>query len=250
MGKFKDFKKWMAFNPPYALSMKEWGKFRDDFRAEAPIRYFFSETLPKFFLPVKWKMDKISSWVRYRIVRYHVIKTDLEPDYYEVEDLILHANFKLLKDFVEVQKGWMYHVCHSDEYILNWKEKYIPYYRRLFFRNAELGIKYLEWETTLDNPDLDPNDRSDHQAEKARQIHEMYNWWVNIRPNRKDIDMPDYDEQDLYGGVLNDDFDRSHKDYQAHDKAWKYQEQLEKEWKEEDTKYLILLINIREGLWT
>lgn len=246
----KNFFAWMKFNPPSALPMGEWGKFKDKFQTEAPIRYFLAETVPDFFMPVKWKIQNIMDWIRYRIVRYHIVDTGLKPDYYECDTLILHSSFNLLKDFVEVQKGWMYYWCHDDEIKLSWKERFIPFYRRLFYRRPDLGIKYLEWETTLDGEDRKPSDRNPDQAEKARKILELYRWWVDVRPKRKDIDFPEYDDQGMYMGCLNENFDDSAPDFKAQRKAWKYQEDMEEKWHEEDEKMLIELIKIRRGLWT
>lgn len=247
---YRRFKEWMKFNPPYALGMKGWGEFDARFKKEAPIRHFLVKTAPDSIRPLKWRWERSVSWLRFRVVRYHIVDTGLTPDYYETEELILNANFNLLKNFVEVQKGWMYAICHSDEIKLDWKERWIPFYRQITFSRADLGIKYLEWEATLDSEELDPMKRNPHQAIKAREVLELYRWWTEIRPNRKEVDHVEYDDQGLYGGCLNEDFDKDAVDWQASQKAYNYQEQQEEDWDTEDTDMLIRLIKIRKELWT
>jgi len=249
--RFNKFKKWMEFDPPSYASIREWGIFKKEYQTKAPIRYFLMETMPDFVRPLRWKIENVQSWMRYRVVRYHVLHTGLTPGYYEADELMLNVNFTILKDFVEKQKGWMYYRCHDEcKDMLNWKERYIPFYREMFFRNKDLGIKYLEWECSLDSEDRNPQERNPEQAKNAREILRLYLWWENERPNRKEIQMPDYDDQGIYGGSLNEDFDENAVDWQATRKAWAYQEQQEETWSDEDEANLISLIKIRSNLWT
>ena len=47
---------------------------------------------------------KIKDWVTYRYVsrhQYHIVRTDLEPNYYEVDTRMLHACMTLLVHYVE-----------------------------------------------------------------------------------------------------------------------------------------------------
>ncbi len=249
---------WLDYNPPGALSSKGWRLFKKEFRKNAPIRFWIKNDFRHaVILPIKWKKEAIKDWIRYRTYdRYHVIKTGLKPDYYGVEQQMLHVNFNLLKDFVEVEQAWQ-HWCWSDErkadksiYHRRWP---FAFFFRHNFRRPDLGIKHFEWAATLDDPALPPHDRCDHQAVAAREIMALYNWWVTERPARKEIDVPGYGSQGLDDDLLacfDDDFDRDSEDYKAHTAAMEKQNKLEEEWLEEDETMLIRLVKVRQSLWT
>ena len=246
---------WMDFNPPGALSSKGWRLFNKEYKESAPVRYWFTHTFRHaVILPVKWKYEKITDWVRYRTTRrYHVVKTGLPPGYNDVDTKMLHVNFNMFKEFVEVEQAW-HHYMWSEERRekATWCEKHMPFYRVFFpFNRPDLGIKHLEWASTLDDPSLPPHERCDHQAVAAREIMALYDWWVNKRPARKDIDAPPYDHQGLdILAALDEDFDKKASDYQAHHDAMEAQTKLEEEWREEDDEMLIRLVKIRHHLWT
>lgn len=240
---------WLDYNPPGALSSRGWRLFNLEYKENAPLRYWFrNDFRRKFIYPIKWKKDAISRWIRYRTYdRYHVIKTDLEPDYHSVATQMLHANFTLLKDFVEVEQAWMSHRKRT------WFQRTFYIYNRYTFRNPQLGIDHFKWAATLDDPALPPHERCDHQAIAAREVLDLYDWWVNRRPARKDIFIPDYNKQGTGNDILacfDTDFDREAEDYKAHVEAMDAQSALEDEWQEEDDAMLARLIKIRHQLWT
>lgn len=107
LGRF-DWKK------PLALQLGEWDEWREDMKQKFPIRYFFYEQLPdvwddiwkygivRFFKNIKW-------WSLHRFhprYRYHVVKTNLKPGYYDPDTLIFETTFKLLTDYVEDNEKW------------------------------------------------------------------------------------------------------------------------------------------------
>lgn len=238
----------MNYNPPWALSSPGWRLFNDEYKRVAPIRYWFTHTFRyKTILPIKWKYNKICDWIRYRTYdKYHIVSTGLEPGYYDKDHLMLNVNFNLLKDFVEIE-------CASREY---WSSdepksffaKHVPFYNIIVsFRRPDLGIKMLEWETTLDDPTLPPHQQCVHQAIHAREVLSLYKWWVKERPSRVEISPssalpPEVDPFDQYdrntpeGKLYSDLMDKSFKQ--------------EEEWHNEDTENLIRLMKIRRGLWT
>jgi hypothetical protein len=254
--KLTQFKRWMDYNPPGSMSSKGWRLFGKEFKEKAPIRHWFKhEFRHAITLPIKWKYDKINYWIRYRTYdRYHIVDTGLKPDYYDVRTLVLHANFNMLKDFVEVEQAWHTYLW-SDEYKnkASWCEKHMPFYRFFYpFRRPDLGIKHLEWASTLDDPKLPPHERCDHQAVAAREISAIYDWWVNQRPARKEIEHTPYDNQGLDGilACFDDDFDRTAPDFIAHQKSMDDAGKQEEEWHDEDEQMLIRLIKVRRSLWT
>lgn len=246
---YKKYKQWMDYNPPGALTGPGWSSFNKEFRKEAPIRYWFHADFKKIFIyPVKWRYEAITDWIRYRTYdKYHIVKTGLEPGYQEVDRIMLHTNFNLLKDFVEISKAsrsyW------SDDVPKTWCEEHMLFYRTVYpFRRPDLGIKHLEWEMTLDDPTLPPNDQSPAQAKHARETYALYKWWTEDRPNRVEvkINRPASDDGDIFFS-LSQSKTPEHKKYQADlTKSWKQEEK----WDKEDDKMLTRLMKIRRGLWT
>lgn len=204
-------------------------------------------------MPVKWKFDRIRNWVRYRTYdRYHVIDTGLTPDYYSVDTQMLHVNFNILKEFVEVEQAWSKY-CWSGEYKnAPWCERYIPFYRFVYpFRRPDLGVEHFEWAATLDDPILPLHERSESQAISAREVLALYKWWTQDRPARKEIEYLGHSDQGLgLMSSLDDDFDRDAEDYKAHIASMDDRNAQEEEWEKEDTEMLIRLIKIRGSLWT
>jgi hypothetical protein len=246
----RKIKTWMAYNPPWALTGPGWNAFNKEFREKAPIRYWIHHDYRKIFVyPIKRKYEAISNWIRYRTYdRYHVVKTGLEPGYYDVDTTMLNVNFSLLKDFVEVETASR-QFWSSDEK-RSWQFKYIPFYRTFVpFRRPDLGIVQLEWASTLDDPTLPPYEQSVHQAVSAREILALYKWWVNERPARNPIDLVrprirDDDMDDLFVS------DEETPEYKKWTEAIESSQKQQEEWDEEDTNMLVRLVKIRRSLWT
>lgn len=252
---FKRLKSWMRYDPPGALSSKGWRLFNDEYKKKAPVRYWIMHDLKyKAYMPFVWKYEKVSDWIRYRTYdRYHIVESGLEPGYYDVCTQMLHVNFNILKDFVEVEQAWSRYLW-SGEYKeqASWCEKHMPFYRRVFpFRSPEHGIKHFEWAATLDDPALPPHERCDHQAVAAREILVLYKWWVEDRPARKEIEHVPYDHQGKgILGCFDDDFNQDAEDYKAHKVSMDESSRQEEEWEKEDEVMLIRLMKVRKSLWT
>jgi len=251
---YKKFKSWMGYNPPGSMTSKGWRLFGDEFKRVAPIRYWFSREFPHLFVyPVTWKYKRVRDWIRYRTYdKYHVINTGLAPSYYGVDTQMLHANFNMLKDFVEVEQAICSYWWSDDSKKASWCEKHMPFYRAFYpFRRPDLGIRHFEWASKLDDPRLPPHEQSVAQAVAAREILVLYKWWTEDRPNRKEYDVPDYESQGMgILGCLDDDFDKDAPDYVAHTEAMHKNSTIEEDWAEEDDAMLIRLMKIRRHLWS
>lgn len=250
---FKKFQNWMKFNPPAYGTIDEWNDFDKLFKQRAPYRYFVCNTFPKKCIwPVTRRIERMRDWVRYRIVRYHVLHTGLEAGYYDKDTLMLNANFNLLKDFVEIEKGWMEHICHDAELDIHPVLQYIPYYTRATFRSRELGEKYLEWEMTLNDPERGA-DINEEQARVAKEISELYRWWIDARPNRVELEF-EYSDADEDEGIFHRLSEKYKEEHPAETKAFaEYCEAStaqEEAWAKEDEEMLIRLIKVRKHLWT
>lgn len=253
---FHRLNSWLDYDPPGSLSSTGWRLFNKEFKERAPIRYWLMHDLRRqLYLPVKWKYERIVRWISYRTIdKYHIIDTGLPPEYYDIDTLMLHSNFTLLKNFVEVEQAWQKY-CWTEEYKNSgkWIEKKFPRIYGMFFpfRRPDLGIKHFEWAATLDDPSLPPFERSDQQAQDAREILALYNWWVKERPARKEFPSVGYDDQGL--GILSsldDDFNHDADDYKLNREIADKNRDLEEQWRDEDDAMLMRLIKIRRGLWT
>jgi len=251
---FRRFSSWMHYDPPGSMTSKGWRLFDEEYKRVAPIRHWISKDLRHAVVyPIKWKYQAITNWIRYRTYdRYHVLKTGLEPGYYEVEKLMLHVNFNMLKDFVEDELAWSRYLWTERDETATWCEKHMPFYYFFKpFRRPDLGIKHLEWASTLDDPNLPPHERCDHQAVAAREMLILYKWWVEGRPSRKEEAIPEYDHQGMgIMGCLDDDFDQNAPDFIAHREAMDRNSNLEETWSNEDEEMLIRLMKVRRQMWT
>ena len=250
----KRFKSWMRFDPPGSMTSKGWRLFDEEFKEKAPIRHWFKTSFKRAVIyPITWKYKDIKYWILYRTTQqYHKLDTGLKPGYYEIDTLMLNANFNMLKDFVEVEQAIHTYWWSEDSKAASWCEKHMPFYFKFYpFRRPDLGIKHLDWAATLDDPKLPPHERSDRQAANAREIKILYKWWVEERPARKEIDHTPYDDQGMGSlGCFDDDFDREADDFKAHIASMEQGNKQEEDWREEDTAMLIRLIKIRQSLWT
>lgn len=119
------------WKPPTALKWGEWDDWRDNMKKRFPVRYFFYETIPdawdavwkygiyKFFHNLKWK-------ILHRFHpkhQYHIIRTRLEPGYYDPDTQIMEGVFALLCDYVENNTEWGVINWEGDEaHAAAWKE--------------------------------------------------------------------------------------------------------------------------------
>lgn len=248
---FKRFRKWMSYDTPYALGLSEWGVFYKEFKHNAPVRYFIMIFIPQSIInPISRKYERIMDYFRYRFIpkhRYHIINTGLPPAYHETAALMLHASFTLLKDFVEKEKSQMWRVFgeedHKDADVLS---------------NKERGVKYLDWEASLDDPSSPDYDVSFatrqsipgefSQPEAARETRELYLWWTDIRPARKDAwsIMPDFvtGKSDLLNTTP------SFLENIVHRKVADICYERSNSYEKEDTDMLVRLVKLRNHLWT
>lgn len=250
---FKRFRNWMRYNPPSALSSKGWRLFNKEFEETSPIRYYFHRNFKKTFIwPISFRYRRISEWIRYRTYdRYHILDTGLDPGYYDISTKMLNVNFNMLKNHVEIELAKHSYWCGEGRENISWCEKHMPFYYIFYpFCRPDIGIKHCEWASTLDDPALPINERSDRQAKDAREILALYYWWVNERPARKELEHVSYNDQGMGSlGCFDDDFDRSAEDYRDHVKSMDDINKQEEDWSIQDDEMLIRLMKIRHGLW-
>jgi len=225
--------------PNVARSSEDWRDFRLYHKKHNPIRYFFNEDFESIFIwPWSMRLERVWDWIRYRTIhRYHVVNTGMEPGYTDLTEKLIHVNFNMLKEFVEIEKARMY----------GWAENSIE-----GLKGADAGVAYLLWEMGLDAD----NKFENQQSENAREIYELYDWWTNQRPYREDIDHLWEPYHKLKNEIYGDDDcyfcqDKDTPELKKLQKKWlKESTRLEKKHTKEDEKMLIRLIKIRGALWT
>ena len=225
-----------------ARSSNDWHEFREYHKEHNPIRYFINNDFEAIFIwPWSMRLRRLTDWVRYRTTRrYHVIKTGMKPGYSDVSEKMLHVNFNMLKDFIEVEKAYMW----------TWHEKGTNN------KSEQPGVSHLLWEMGLDNDDSWKGNKT--QASNAREQYELYDWWTNQRPYRVDDAMEEWEayhtlKKEIYGddadNFFRDDLDT--KELKKLQKKWLTKStKIEKHNLKEDEKNLIRLMKIRNSLWT
>jgi len=243
----------MNFNPPNALDMDGWNAFENEFKKKAPIRYFIKYFIVDKISNVYGDLSHIAWAIRYRTVRkYHLVDTKLNPGYHEIDTRMLHANFELLVDYVEIECANMAEVADRAELTAprGWRGDWFPRVAKIKEgRSRELGMQHLNWETTLASPTLNVNERSPDQAARAVQVIILYTWWKDVYPNREMLESPDRNGVGLE--FLSAKWKKENPEMDEKIRQWSINSHIQElEWDKEEEEMLIALMRIRKGLWT
>jgi hypothetical protein len=246
---FDNLRKRFGIEKPFALEWGGWQKWETQLKQEKPMAFFLTEMVPDFIDAVAGYIPTPISDIRYycrnRFYRKtHVLPTGFKPgEYHDLDERILHGIMNALVDYVEVELAYKSRWCATEESkTAKWKNGRCP----------ELGLAYLAWEMTLDDPSLDVNSRSDSQAATSREVKAIYDWW-KARPNRLDPhDASGWTEicdEKRNGGVGfmekgSSEFER------RKTKALKLLRKIEAQYEQEDQDMLIRVIKRRRSLWT
>lgn len=237
-----------GLNVPKAATAQRWEEIRQEYKAKHPTMYRIKKIWARIetYINVLEHYHKIRMWFIYRFIhKTHVLCTGLKPgSHYEFETRVLHGIFETLVYFVEVEYAGLHYFCHSED--RKWyHHRFLRWFR---VRNAELGLSYIRWETTLDDPKLPKEEQAPWQAEKARNLIELYNWWKVERVKRPDP----YDSSGLTKYFethtmmeFRDKMDRD--EWSAAHEKYK---QLVQQYKEEDKCMLLKVIDLLPELWT
>jgi hypothetical protein len=252
---------------------EEWHAWHKDMANNHPIvDYISDDLLDNLQNFVNWPSDQINDiriYCRNRfITQTHYARTGLKPgQWHETDTRILHANFGMLVDFIEVEKAHMMLWSHPELDRPWWRKFKLTNWGE--FRSRELGMKHLDWEMSLvydEHMGIYSGDElyklPTGQAEAAYEQYLLYTWWKDVRPSRPDP----YDESgystyfehmrkkaeaagedefhSLFGG------EKTEEEVLMQKLASASCELLEKHYEEEDTAMLIRLIKLRHQLWT
>lgn len=224
---------------PLGLTLDEWKQWKIDSENKHPFRYWLAE---EFLTIVQnalyFPYDFYSAIKHYYTNRFvdktHYLKTGLTPGkYYDLDYRIIHGLFNELKNYVEIELAHLMK-CYEDRN-----------YKFVNGRCPKAGLDYIDWSMSLTyGPDYgyEPTDKLYNkptpQAESAKEILELYNWWNN-RDNRPD--------PHVESGW--DKFYES-KNSKEKEKSFKKLQKIEDNYEKEDENMLIKLIKVRKSLWT
>jgi hypothetical protein len=183
-----------------------------------------------------------------------------------VGNRFLPCLFNELVDFVEIESAWS-HIAWGDKEA---RAKYDPpfwasgWFRWRVWRCPQAGLDHLDWAMTLvmdenmgvkkDNPNFG---KPTGQAERAREIKELYIWWTQTYRDRPDpYDASGWTEyceasRIANGGKLSFSGHRDNPELKKmSDKSHKLLQKIEAAYEKEDEAMMIRLIKARDSLWT
>ena len=247
----------------------------DDWTTAAQMKHNFRYWLAEEALGhiqdfVTWPVRKLYD-IKYYINNRWVSRThsltahprDIKPgQWQDVGNRFLPCLFNELVDFVEIESAWS-HIAWGDKEA---RAKYDPpfwasgWFRWRVWRSPQAGLDHLDWAMTLTNTDWCEPDHPEYgkptgQAERAKEIKELYTWWTVTYRNRPDpydaSGWTEYCEQArllndgrLFGGKSTPELKK------LSDKSHKLLQKIEAAYEKEDEAMMIRLIKARDSLWT
>jgi hypothetical protein len=274
------FANWLRGTPkPSAETVAGWRNWRKIAKGASPVRYWLAEEgLDKIQDFIWYPVDKLYDakyYINNRwVTRSHQLtahpKDIKRGDWCDLSNRFLPCLFNELVNFVEIEKAWK-NVAWSKE----GRKKYnvpfwgVGWFRWRTWRCPEAGIEHLKWETTLTNEEWLDEDKK-HEAEPtgqalaAREILELYTWWKEVYPNRKDPhDLSGWshwcnrrrkkikqEEPDANEFAILDSSDETESEQAETRRILDLCNKIEQEQQDEDERMMIRLIKIRHHLWT
>jgi hypothetical protein len=253
---------------------EEWHEWETRAKRDYPIRWWIAEEgLGHIQDFVTWPVRKIYD-VKYYINNRYVTRThaltahprDIKPgDWCDVGNRFLPCLFNELVEFVEVESAWSHIAWGNAED----RAKYDPpfwasgWWRWRTWRSPQAGLDHLDWAMTLTMDTdwgveaTDPNyGKPTGQAERAKEIKELYTWWTVTYPNRPDpheasgwsayCDRLREERGDHWIGMQS----KNPETEKMGTTALELLRKIEQDYEEEDEAMMIRLIKIRDSLWT
>lgn len=250
---------------PNSETSEGWRSWNRLARTTHPVRYWIAEeALDRIQNFIYWPTDQLYA-IKYYINNRWVTRThaltahprDIRPGtWQDVGYRFLPCLFNELVDYVEIELAW-FHIAWDNEAAAKYRAPFWSrgWWRWRTWRCAEAGIDNLHWQIGLkvDYVDEDHADwgKPTPQAERAREILDLYNWWTQIRPQRVDSMITsgwsDYCERRRLADP--DDWLLS-KDQEDTTGMLEQMNRIDAEFDQEDEDMLIRLIKVRHALWT
>ena len=267
------FADWLRGTPkPEVETSKGWRAWNELAKKSHPVRYWIAEeALDAIQSVLRWPADQLHS-IKYYINNRCVTRThtltahprDIRPgQWQDVGYRFLPCLFNELVNFVEVELAWWHLAWEGKEkralYNMPWWA--VGWWRWRYWRCPAAGLDNLRWQMNLVHDDTwvgadDPNyNKPTQQAINAKEIYELYDWWVNQRPRRPDpYDAGGWsaicDERRESGRDFFDIDDDTPEEHKRRHAALDLSNKIEEEYEAEDEAMMIRLIKIRRALWT
>jgi len=255
-----------------AKTGKGWQQWELEAKQKHPIRFWIAEealdNLQNTLHYIPDKLYELKYYINNRwISRTHSLTANashIRPgSWRDMGDRILPCLFDELVNFVEVELAWK-HIAWDEEAR---KKYHVPFWGTGWFRwrtwrCAQAGLDHLSWEMSLindgswgtaeDDPDYG---KPTFQAQKAKEILELYRWWTEVYPNRPDP----YDasgwtaicDRRRESGKHFLDLENQTAEEEAETRvSLDLCQKIEDDYHAEDEQMLIRLIKIRRSLWT
>ena len=266
------FADWVRGTPKAGAKTSDgWHEWETEAKGYNPVRYWIAEeALDAIQNFIWWPVDQIYA-LKYYINNRWVSRThsltahprDIKPgQWQDVGNRFLPCLFNELVDFVEIESAWS-HIAWGDKEA---RAKYDPpfwaagWFRWRVWRSPQAGLDHLDWAMTLTNSDwCTPEDpeygKPTGQAERAKEIKELYLWWtVTYRARPDPYDVSGWSEYCEKTRLLNDGrLFGSKKTPELEELSTRSHELLQKieaEYAAEDEAMMIRLIKARDSLWT
>lgn len=237
------FADWLRGTPKGgAKTSGGWQEWSENAKQERPIRYWLAEEglvyLQEFVMYPYDVYRRIRRYVKNRWVyrsnalvakRHHVTP----GQWCDLTARFMYCPFDALVDFVEIE------CAHIQQSAARAKRR----------RSRHDGLAYLEWQirTESDYKEL---------AAAAREIKELYLWWVDQYANRKDpwdiVGLNAYYEtlEKKYGPKYNILSQKTEEEQEELDKLFQMYHDFAREQLEEEDAMLQRLMKVRHYLWT
>lgn len=239
---------------PHSATCEEWDEWTTNAETNHPVAHW---VVDKLFDGVQNALsfpydvlNEIRTYLRNRyVLKTHLIETGLKlGEWHEVETKMLQGCFGLLVDFVECQKANMH--------VWTMKESDKPMWRRFpllrwgQYRSKEDGITYLKWEMSLIDDGI-----PSQQAVNATAIYQLYTWWTEVRPQRKDpYELSGWNRfEELHPrdtSVFRLSSNRTPEEQAELGDIFKRVSIIEEQYRQEDDEMLTKLVQLRRSLWT
>ena len=274
------FSDWLRGTPkPGAQTGKGWNDWHKVAKKSHPIRYWIAEEGLDMIQNAIWypvdKLYDLKYYINNRwVTRTHALtahpKDIPRGEWRDVGNRFLPCLFNELVDFVEVETAWS-NVAWSKEA----RQKYnAPFYSWGWFRwrtwrCPEAGIDHLKWAMALTNEEWLEEDKKHlaeptGQAVAAKEIFELYTWWTEVYPNRKDPhDLSGWaawcsrrrekvkeEGEDARWSALFSSEDDTEDEQAETRRILDLCREIEKQQEDEDTEMMTRLIKVRNHLWT
>jgi len=263
----KSFKKFLVSQfgvpeKPIALPFETWRIWYAKAKKEYPFRYFMSETLPDFASVInkhtfgRFNDARYALYNRFIYKKYALTSNLPRGEWYDFDTRLLNGVMDEVVNFVEVESA-IHHCCMDrDEAKKFGYNKLVNRWLFSKFRSAEAGLAHVNWAAGLRSSEIEGDwvvesgvEESfgplTHQAETARELLAIYNWWKIDRPAR-----PEPYAASGWSAYCERTPMFSERVGDSGKKELELLRIMEVQQEEEDTEFLIRAVKVRRGLWT